>query len=399
MPGIMFATGIENSYPVIAGPDGRRIRVDEMDKCGHYARWRDDLSLVHDMNIHFLRWGPPIYTTFRGPGRYDWEWADEVLAEMARLEIEPILDLCHFGLPDWLENFQNPDFPRYFAEYAGACARRYRQIRYWTPVNEILITSLYSARYGWWNERLASDTAYVRATLNCCRATTLAMSAILRQTPGAIFIQSESSEYIHPSRPTLSDAADFYNERRFLALDLIYGHPVTAGIYRYLIANGMSEAEYDAFMTAHERHRCILGTDYYVLNEHVLDEDDRLLSTGEIFGYSVIAEEYYERYRLPVMHTETNIAEQQDAVHWLWKEWSCMLHLRRKGIPIVGFTWYSLTDQMDWDTALREDAHRVNEVGLYDLERKIRKVGMEYRHLIEQWSEILPSGSSALLLV
>jgi beta-glucosidase/6-phospho-beta-glucosidase/beta-galactosidase len=76
-----------------------------------------------------------------------------------------------------------------------------------------------------------------------------------------------------------------------------------------------------------------------------------------------------------------------------------MLRLREDGVPIVGFTWYSLTDQMDWDTALREDAHRVNAVGLYDLDRQVRKVGSEYRRLIQDWREFLPSGSSALMLV
>jgi beta-glucosidase/6-phospho-beta-glucosidase/beta-galactosidase len=153
MHGFMFATGIENSYPTIAGG----VRVDEMDKCGHYERWEEDLALVRDQRLHYLRWGPAIYKTFTGPGRYDFEWTEAVLAEMQRLEIEPILDLCHFGVPDWLGNFQNPEFPQYFAEYAGAFAKRFPHIRYWTPVNEILITAMFSGLYGWWNEREASD--------------------------------------------------------------------------------------------------------------------------------------------------------------------------------------------------------------------------------------------------
>ena len=37
---------------------------------------------------------------------------------MRRLGIVPIIDLVHFGLPDWLGDFQNPDWPSYFAEYA-----------------------------------------------------------------------------------------------------------------------------------------------------------------------------------------------------------------------------------------------------------------------------------------
>ena len=47
-----------------------------------------------------------------------------------------------------------------------------------------------------------------------------------------------------------------------------------------------------------------------------------------------------------------------------------MHRLRQDGVPIMGFTWYSLTDQVDWDTALREDNGTVNECGLYDLQPK-----------------------------
>ena len=76
-----------------------------------------------------------------------------------------------------------------------------------------------------------------------------------------------------------------------------------------------------------------------------------------------------------------------------------LFRLRSDGVPILGFTWYSLTDQVDWDTALREDAGRVNPVGLADLDRNIRRVGWEYKKLIEQWQDLLPTGSTSLELV
>src|SRR5436305_184399 len=141
-----------------------------MDKCGHYRRWADDLALTRELGVRHLRWGPALYRTFPGPGAYDWAWCDDVLHAMRRLGVVPILDLCHFGVPDWLGDFQNPDFPHYFAEYASAAAARYPRVQYWTPVNEILITTLFSAKYGWWNEMLTSDDASVRATINLCRA-------------------------------------------------------------------------------------------------------------------------------------------------------------------------------------------------------------------------------------
>ncbi len=75
-----------------------------------------------------------------------------------------------------------------------------------------------------------------------------------------------------------------------------------------------------------------------------------------------------------------------------------MLRLRNVGIPTVGFTWYSLTDQVDWDTALREQNGNVNPLGLFDLDRNIRNVGRAYKKLIADWREVLPASSVCLVV-
>ena len=131
----MFSTGIENSYPTIRLPDGTTKRVDEMEKCGHYKRWKDDFRLVTEMGIRYLRYGPPLYTTHTGAGKYDWSFCDETFNGMRDLKITPIVDLCHFGVPDWIGNFQNPDWPELFADYARAFARRFPWAKYSTPLN------------------------------------------------------------------------------------------------------------------------------------------------------------------------------------------------------------------------------------------------------------------------
>lgn len=121
-PFFMFATGIENSIPMI---NGARTRIDQMEKCGFYEHWRTDFALVEDLGIRFLRYGLPLHRTHLEPERFDWEFADATLGELTRRDIVPILDLCHFGVPDWIGNFQNPEFPELFARYAGAFARRF----------------------------------------------------------------------------------------------------------------------------------------------------------------------------------------------------------------------------------------------------------------------------------
>ncbi len=395
-PTFLFATGIENSNPTI---QNGTIRQDELAKCGHYQHWQKDFELVDELGIRFLRYGPPIHTTFLGVGRYDWSFADETFRELHRRDIVPIVDLCHFGVPDWIGNFQNPDFPVLFAGYARAFAERFPWVQLYTPVNEMYICAEFSALYGWWNEQLRSDGAFVTALKYIVKANVLAMSAILEVRADAIFIQSESSEYFHAENPAAIKPAELLNAKRFLSLDLNYGRRVDSEMYEYLMDNGMTRDEYHFFVGQSLKQYCIMGNDYYQTNEHRVAADGSTRAAGEVFGYHVITSQYHDRYRLPVMHTETNLWQGpngDEAVNWLWKEWANVLRVRNDGMPIVGFTWYSLTDQVDWDTALRENNGVVNPLGLYDLDRNIRPVGQAYKQLIQDWQQVLPMQSACL---
>ena len=398
MPGnkFMFATGIENSYPTIPMPDGTTKRVDEMEKTMHYQHWKQDFRLVNDLGIEFLRYGPPYYKTHLAPGQYDWHFTDATFNELKELGITPIVDLCHFGVPDWLGNFQNPDFPEYFAEYALAFAKRFPYLQLYTPINEIFIAAIFSAQYGWWNECLRTDTAFVTALKHLCKANVMAMHAILSVQPEATFIQSESSEYFHAMDPSSVPLARFLNQKRFLSLDLTYGYPINVTMYEYLLRHGLTKEEYLWFTQNQVKARCIMGNDYYVTNEHLVFPDGMTQASGEIFGYYVITSQYYKRYKLPIMHTETNI-KMPACKEWLLKQWANVHRLKHDGIPIIGFTWYSLLHQVDWDSALRNDAGQVNELGLYDLNRQIMPVGEAYKQLIENWKDILNEESFGLV--
>jgi beta-glucosidase len=382
----MFATGIEGSYPTI---DNGRVRRDQLEECGHYRLWRRDFELVRELGIRYLRYGPPLHTTWRGPGRYDWGFADETLGELQRLGIEPIVDLCHFGVPDWVGNFQNPDFPDLFRQYADDFAARYPWVRFYTPVNEIYICARHSGLFGWWNEQGTTTRTFITTLKHLVKANVLAMQAILRRRPDALFVQSESTEYFHPHEPDALDVAEAANLVRFLSLDLNYGRPLEPFQRVLVLDNGMTEAECQFFeQNAVDGRHCIIGSDYYVTNEHYLGADGSRHPAGELLGYSMIAREYVARYGLRLMHTETNRDEGEqgdEACAWLRRQWSNVLGLVRIGVPVVGFTWYSLTDQVDWDIALREHRGQVNPRGLFDLDRRQRSAGREYRELIAAW--------------
>ncbi|MBV9182898.1 MAG: family 1 glycosylhydrolase [Acidobacteria bacterium] len=397
MSQFMFATGIENSYPTIEW-QGKTIRQDEMEKTKHYRHWQEDFRLVNELGIDYLRYGPPYFSTHLGPGKYDWNFSDETFDALHERKITPIVDLCHFGVPDWIGNFQNADWPKLFAEYARAFAHRFPWVRFYTPVNEIFIAATFSAQFGWWNERLNSDRDFVTALKHLCQANILAMHAILKERADAIFIQSESTQHFHPEGPESEAHARRFNEKRFVSFDLTYGHHLNATMYEYLLDNGMTRDEYHWFLQNHVRSRCVMGNDYYATNENLVHADGSISLSGEILGYYPITHQYFARYRLPVMHTETNGLGGQEAVDWLNKEWANVHRLREDGVPIVGFTWYSLQDQIDWDSGLRENNGNVNPLGLCDLNRNINPVGHAYRKLVEAWRQAIQDESSVLAI-
>jgi len=306
---------------------------------------------------------------------------------MKKLGITPIIDLCHFGVPHWIENFQNKELPELLADYAEAFVRRYPDHYLYTPVNEMYVTAKHSALIGIWNEQLASEKSFVTAVCNLVRANILMTARIKAVQPKAIIINSESSEFFQPCCPDehVQSIARFENERRFIPLDLYCGHEITPETKTYLFDNGLTEEEYKWFQEHRDCDRLILGVDYYEWNEKLINSKGFITNLGELFGWYVITKQYYDRYRLPMMHTETNTFNADAAPGWLWRQWHNIQLIRKERIPVVGFTWYSLLDQVDWDIALTAPNGNVNPCGLFDLNRDPRPVAQAYKSLIQMY--------------
>jgi beta-glucosidase/6-phospho-beta-glucosidase/beta-galactosidase len=388
-----FSTGIENSYPTIG--DGRRI--DEMEKCCHYSRFAEDFGLVREMGIPALRYGPAYYRTHPAPDRFDWSSCDDAMQMLRDLRIEVIADLCHFGVPDWLGGFQDPAFPVLFANYARAFARRYPWVRYYTPVNEIFICASFSALRGFWNEQLQSQAAFVTALRNLCMAHELAVEAILAERPDAIIVQSESVEHFHPAGRNAEHHAQRENSFKYLSLDLTLGRELAPGMAGFLNQNGVSSNDLSFFRERRALGQRWLGLDYYPTCEHSVASTGRTRTRWKGHGFFSLASEYYDRYRIPLFHCETNRVSRL-AVDWLHKQFNEVIALRRAGIPVHGFTWYSLTDQIDWQHALRVERNDLHSVGLFDLSRRIRPVGIAYRDLVARYSAVLNSPGDQVAL-
>jgi hypothetical protein len=152
---------------------------------------------------------------------------------------------------------------------------------------------------------------------------------------------------------------------------------------RYLNDNGVKSNDLSFFRERRVPAQRWIGMDYYATCEHRVAATGRQTTNRRARGLGSLAREYYSRYRKPLFHCETN-RQSKWASEWLEAQWAEVSGLRAAGIPVTGFTWFSLTDQIDWQHALREERNDLHPVGLFDLHRRIRPVGRAYRELIAE---------------
>jgi len=377
--GFVVATGFECSAPVAAGG----VRMDELIKTGHWTRFAEDFDLVASFGIRALRYGLPFHVIARSddPRDFNWRWTDTALANLRDRGLEPILDLLHFGLPDDIPGMGDPRLVPRFEVFAREVAERYPWARYYTPVNEPLVTAVLSALDGLWNERRRDERSFVAGIDSLVTCAIRGSEIIRERSPDVIFIQSDACSSYQPLEPAAEERARFHAEQGFVCWDLTYGRPLDPAVTRWLLDNGMSHERLDWFAEHGSSEGCIVGHDYYRGNEWLVGVTGRPRRAGpRRLGYLTLARQHSARYGLPFMISETNIAGNL-APSWLTEMWNAALALRDEGEPIRGICWYGFVDHVDWDSGLTRDRGRVNRCGLVSLDRRPHRVGQMFCEL------------------
>ena len=92
-------------------------------------------------------------------------------------------------------------------------------------------------------------------------------------------------------------------------------------------------------------------------------------------GFKDMIRDFYERYRVPIMITETSaVGSDEIREKWLDSSVSMIKDLRLSGVPVIGYTWFPLFTMIDW--RYRFSAEPLEnfylELGLYRLNRDRR---------------------------
>lgn len=389
-----WATGIEDTF-VPQTKSGHRA-LDEYELMGHYEHWREDLSLLDELKVKAVRWGIPWYRVEPAKNEFDWSWTDQVLFHLVEnLGVTPIVDLMHYGCPFWLRGeFANDDYPRAVADYSAAFARRYKHlVRVYTPLNEPLVNALMCGKRGVWPPYLKEDSGYVRVLLQIVRGVLNAVEAIKQVHPSSVILQVEATGLSRAIRQDLEPLAIEHQRRGYLFYDLITGivndkHP----LYEWLMHAGASARELEEIACRPVPIE-ILGMNFYPqwsTQQIYIDRRGRLCYRPiehEGVGFMSLIEDYYERYRAPIMITETS-AYGSDEVRsrWLAESVAAVKTLRARGVPLIGFTWFPLFTMVDWRYRLGRKSveNYYIDLGLYKLNQSTVRRSWKPTMLVEQ---------------
>ena len=360
---------------------------DQLKRTGHWRRADEDLARFAALGLRTLRF-PILWESVapRSLEECDWRWPDARLTRLRELGLRPIVGLLHHGSGPRYTSLVDRDFPAKFASYAAAVARRYPWIDAYTPINEPLTTARFSGLYGHWYPHGRDDATFVRALLNQCYATALAMAEIRKVNPYAILVQTEDLGRTL-STPALEHQAAFDNERRWLSWDLLHGD-VGRGhaMWNYLIESGADVQQLDS-LGENPCKADLIGINHYVTSDRFLDQrienyppethggnrgqvyadDAAIRASEEVPGFEDAIEEAHHRYHAPIALTEVHLGDEpEEQLRWLMEAWNAADQARNQGIDLRAVTAWSLLGSFDWDSLVtRKQDHF--EVGVFDI--------------------------------
>ncbi|MCL1500192.1 beta-glucosidase [Xanthomonas nasturtii] len=310
--------------------DGRRLDLIAGTK---HDRWAaNDYAALSAHGLRTARDGLRWHLIEQRPGHYDWSSFLPMLHAANSVGTQVIWDLCHYGWPDDVDIW-TPQFVDRFARFAAAAAQCVKDacdaVPFYAPLNEI--------SYWAWN---GGDHARMHPMARgrgfelkhqLVRATIAAIDAVRQVDPRARFVQVDPAIHVAPSndRPGPRREAERLRLAQFEAWDMICG--------KQWPGLGGTPAHLD-----------IIGLNYYPDNQWYLGGVPILRNSPDHRPFSTIMQEFWQRYRRPMIVSETG-AEADQRGPWLDHVGSEVAMALQHGVAMEGICLYPVLDYPGWD--------------------------------------------------
>ena len=372
-----------------------------------WNRYEEDFALAEKLGLNSFR----ISLAWERiePRKGEWDAAAlahyaVIIAAMRSHGLEPLVTLQHFTLPGWLVDeggILSPNFVSEFAEYAEHVVPTLSAgpdgVKYWLTLNEPELQCLLGYELGVWPPGNRNALEALRALVQLSKAHIEAVRRLRPVVPNSVrFSIAKNWRYFVPATNRITDriAVDLMNaftNDAFIA-------SLTTGRMDFR-TSGENARFRDAVDLPEGRSTLdFIGINYYTRSVvrivprwpfYTVDEPVGPQSDmgWEIYpqGLGNAAELAYRRFHLPILITENGIADASDAQRgkFVRDHLESLQAARARGVPILGYFHWSLTDNFEWADGLSRRFGLV-EVDYATLERKPRASFFEFRKIIHE---------------
>jgi len=412
--GVSNWTIFSNTQGNIANNDNGNIA------CNHYELWEDDLELMASLGIQSYRFSiswSRIFPDSTGVLNSDGiNFYERLLRKLVELNIEPMITLYHWDLPQWLEErggWANPDIVQYFSKYAAAVYQHFHTVcSKWITLNEPWVFLHKGYITGEHAPGIVDVGLAGKAYVNILRAHKAAVNAMRSISESNQIGVACNISFIAPSSSLSKDinAAsrfDSYINKLFLDPWIKGKLPSVAfDLFGQQLPEKWLHSS-DEIITKHD----FIGLNYYSKTTITSDDSSflgcKLSKSGlpvtsmdwEIYpqGLTWLLQWAYYSYKIPIYITENGAAfddfqdESQSIIDESRVEY-LKSHLKSvevaidSGVDIRGYYAWSFLDNFEWEAGF-EKRFGIVYVDFNSLVRTVKNSGYFYRDYINQSSD------------
>lgn len=320
-----------------------RRRIDPIAETRHDIECEADYRILARHGIHTVRDALRWHQIEPIPGVFDWTDFRSMIRAAQRANVQVLWDLCHFGVPDYIDIFA-PEFPWQFAKFAAAAGRvlaeNSESAPWWCPINEISFWAHAAGTDGFMHPSRAGSAAALKDQL--VKAWVLAAQELKSIDSRARFMATDPLIHV-AHRGDHEEAALLHCESSFEAFDQLTGR--------------------GTFDPVQQDNVDVIGVNFYPHNQWCV-EDHQPVGLG-MNGYRplhLLLRDVWRRYQLPILISETG-AEAESGPAWLRHVSSEVAIARAAGIPILGICIYPIMDYPAWVDARHCRTGLIQSVG------------------------------------
>ena len=341
--------------------------------CGHYDLFREDFKLAGQLNHNAHRFSIEWSRIEPGEGSFDAGAIDhyrEVIAELRKLKIEPVVTLHHFTIPrwfykkgGWVGEGNEYLFARYVKKIVGELGR---DVKYWITLNEPAVNTYMAFIEGSWPPGRRSFREAARVFVGFLKAHCLAYKAIhgtYKEKNWGRPNVSIAKHFIQLSPCRETSFLDRLSTKiRHYYFNTLFIRSVIAG---WCVAPGLALIKLPA-----KNALDFIGVNYYTRDfvhyaglipprifgdvctlKHHRPAGKRNFLDWEIYPRGLRgALKEYSRYGLPLLITENGTCTDNDEerVEFLKGHLEELSRAITEGANVIGYLHWSLLDNFEW---------------------------------------------------